>query len=186
MVTKQIKTTTEDHMKKALDALKRELAKVRTGKAHTSMLDSVKVNYYGNMTPLSQVAALSCPDPKTFMIAPWEVSMLKEIESSIVKSDLGMTPQNDGKKIILKVPELTEQRRKEMVKQIGKDVEDAKVAVRMARRDANEEIKKAQKDKAISEDESKKTQEEIQKLTDDYISKVDQVAQEKEKELMTV
>jgi ribosome recycling factor len=185
-MTKQIKTKTEDKMKMALDSLKRELAKVRTGKAHTSMLDSIKVNYYGTISPLSQVSALSCPDAKTFMIAPWEVSTLKEIEAAIVKSDLGMTPINDGKKILLKLPEITEQRRKELVKQIGKVVEDARVAVRHARRDGNEEVKGAQKDKVISEDESKKTQEEIQKLTDDYIAKVDQTAQDKEKELMTV
>jgi ribosome recycling factor len=186
MATNQIKSKADEHMKKSLEALRQALSKVRTGKAHTSMLDPVKVNYYGNMTPLSQVAALSCPDPKTFMIAPWEVSMLKEIENSIVKSDVGMTPINDGKKIILKLPELTEQRRKELVKQIGKLVEDAKVAIRMARRDANEEIKTAQKNKAVSEDESKKSQDEIQKMTDDFISKVDQLAQDKEKELMTV
>lgn len=186
MVTKQIKTTAEDNMKKGLDSLKRELAKVRTGKAHTSMLDVIKINYYGQITPLSQVAALSCPDARTFMIAPWEVSTLKEIEAAIVKSDLGMTPINDGKKILLKVPEITEQRRKELVKQIGKVVEDARVAVRHARRDANEEVKKALKDKVISEDENKKSQDEIQKLTDDYIAKVDQTAADKEKELMTV
>jgi ribosome recycling factor len=185
-MTKEIKTKTEDKMKHALDSLKRELAKVRTGKAHTSMLDSIKVNYYGTISPLSQVSALSCPDAKTFMIAPWEVSTLKEIEAAIVKSDLGMTPINDGKKILLKLPEITEQRRKELVKQIGKVVEDARVAVRHARRDGNEEVKGAQKDKLISEDESKKAQDEIQKLTDDYIAKVDQTAQDKEKELMTV
>jgi len=185
-MVKEIKTRGEDKMKLALDSLKRELGKVRTGKAHTSMLDSIKVVYYGTVTPLSQVAALSCPDAKTFMIAPWEVSTLKEIEAAIVKSDLGMTPINDGKKILLKLPEITEQRRKELVKQIGKVVEDARVAVRHARRDANEEVKTALKDKVISEDESKKSQEEIQKLTDDYIAKVDQTANDKEKELMTV
>lgn len=185
-MTKQIKTTAEDNMKKALESLKRELGKVRTGKAHTSMLDSIRVDYYGTLSPLSQVAALSCPDAKTFLIAPWEVSTLKEIEASIVKSDIGMTPINDGKKILLKLPEITEQRRKELVKQIGKIVEDARVAVRHSRRDANEEIKKALKDKVISEDEGKKSQDDIQKLTDDYISKVDQTAQDKEKELMTV
>lgn len=185
-MTKQIMTAAEDNMKKALESLKRELAKVRTGKAHTSMLDSIRVDYYGTISPLSQVAALSCPDAKTFLIAPWEVSTLKEIEAAIVKSDIGMTPMNDGKKILLKLPEITEQRRKELVKQIGKIVEDARVAVRHSRRDGNEEIKKALKDKLISEDESKKSQEDIQKLTDDYISKVDQTAQEKEKELMTI
>lgn len=185
-MTNQLKAKTEDTMKKALDALKRELGKVRTGKAQLTMLDPIKVNYYGSITPLSQVAALSTPDAKTFMIAPWEVGQLKEIEQAIIKSDIGMTPINDGKKIILKLPELTEQRRKELVKQIGKIVEDARVAVRMARRDGMEELKKALKDKVISEDENKKSQDDIQKLTDDYIKKVDQAAQDKEKELMTV
>jgi ribosome recycling factor len=185
-MTNQLKAKTEDNMKKALEALKRELGKVRTGKAQLTMLDPIKVNYYGSITPLSQVAALSTPDAKTFMIAPWEVGQLKEIEQAIIKSDIGMTPINDGKKIILKLPELTGQRRKELVKQIGKIVEDARVAVRMARRDAMEELKKALKDKVISEDENKKSQDDIQKLTDDYIKKVDQAAQDKEKELMTV
>lgn len=185
-MTNQIKSRAEDSMKKAVEALKAHFANVRTGKAHTSMLDPIKVNYYGQMSPLSQVSALSCPDAKTFMIAPWEVSLLKEIENAIVKSNIGMTPINDGKKILLKLPELTEQRRKELVKQIGKLVEDARVAVRHARRDANEELKKALKDKAISEDENKKTQDDIQKLTDNYIQKVDQLAEDKEKELMTV
>lgn len=185
-MTKEIKTRSEDHMKKALDALKAHLANVRTGKAHTSMLEPIKVDYYGQLSPLSQVSALSCPDAKTFMIAPWEVSLLKEIEAAIVKSNIGMTPINDGKKILLKLPELTEQRRKELVKQIGKLVEDARVAVRHSRRDANEELKKALKDKQISEDENKKTQDEVQKLTDSYIQKVDLMAAEKEKELMTV
>lgn len=186
MTTKDIKNRAEDNMKRAMDALKLNLAKVRTGKAHTSMLDSIRVDYYGQLSPLSQVAALSCPDAKTFMIAPWEVSMLKEIETSIIKSDLGMTPINDGKKILLKLPDLTEQRRKELVKQIGGLVEDARVAVRHARRDANEDLKKALKDKKISEDENKRSQDEIQKLTDSYIQKVDSTSAEKEKELMTV
>lgn len=185
-MTNQLKAKTEDLMKKGVESLKRELGKVRTGKAQLTMLDPVRVNYYGTLSPLSQIAALSTPDAKTFMIAPWEVNQLKEIEQAIIKSDIGMTPINDGKKIILKLPELTEQRRKELVKQIGKIVEDARVAVRMARRDGMEELKKALKDKVISEDENKKSQDDIQKLTDDYVKKVDQLAQEKEKELMTV
>lgn len=176
----------KEHMEKALSALLNELKKVRTGRAQVSMLDSVRVNYYGTPTPLNQVAAISCPDARSFLIAPWDTSVLKEIESSIVKSDVGMTPQNDGKVIRLKVPELTEERRREMVKNIKKMVEDARVAVRMARRDANEVFKKAQKDKAMSEDDVKRGETEIQKLTDDYIKKVDKIAEDKEKELMTV
>ena len=185
-MTNELKTRTEELMKKGVESLRRELAKVRTGKAQLTMLDAIKVNYYGTLSPLSQIAALSTPDAKTFMIAPWEVNQLKEIEQAIIKSDIGMTPMNDGKKIILKLPDLTEQRRKELVKQIGKLVEDARVAVRMSRRDGMEELKKALKDKVISEDENKKSQDDIQKLTDDYVKKVDQIAQEKEKELMTV
>lgn len=173
-------------MDKALVALGGELKKVRTGRAQVSMLDNVRVNYYGTPTPLNQVAALSTPDARSFLISPWESSILKEIESSIVKSDLGMSPMNDGKVIRLKVPELTEERRRDLVKGVKKICEDARVAVRMVRRDANDELKTALKDKVISEDDNKRQQDEIQKLTDDYIKKVDQLATDKEKELMTV
>ena len=164
-----VKKSAQDKMEKALLALQNELKKIRTGRAQVSMLDNIRVNYYGNMSPLNQVAAVSCPDAKSFLIAPWEGSILKEIESSIVKSDIGMTPMNDGKVIRLKVPDLTEERRKDLVKQTKKIVEDARVTVRLGRRDANEEVKKSLKDKAVSEDEAKKTETDIQKLTDDYI-----------------
>jgi ribosome recycling factor len=182
-VTKQ---KCQEKMEKTLSGLINELKKIRTGRAQVSMLDGVKVNYYGNFSPLNQVASVSTPDAKSFLISPWETSLLKEIESAIVKSDIGMTPINDGKVIRLKVPDLTEERRKELVKQTKKIVEDARVAVRLARRDANEEVKKYQKDKAISEDEAKKAETDIQKLTDDYIKKVDAVSDEKEKSIMTV
>lgn len=181
-----LKKETQDKMEKSLVALNNELKKIRTGRAQVSMLDSVRVNYYGTLTPLSQVAAISTPDAKSFLIAPWEASILKEIEASIIKSDIGMTPMNDGKVIRLKVPDLTEERRKDLVKQTKKIVEEAKVAIRMARRDANEVTKKALKDKAISEDENKKSEAEVQKLTDDYIKKVDAVSDEKEKSIMTI
>ncbi|MBX7230481.1 MAG: ribosome recycling factor [Bdellovibrionales bacterium] len=181
----QQQTVAKEHMEKAVSGLLGELKKVRTGRAQVSMLDVVKVNFYGTLSPLSQVAALSCPDARSFLISPWDNSILKEIESAIVKSDLGMTPQSDGKVIRLKVPELTEQRRKDMVKSIKKLVEDGRVAIRMARRDANESIKKAQKDKVMSEDEAKRNETEIQKMTDEYIKKVDKIAEDKEKELMT-
>jgi ribosome recycling factor len=138
------------------------------------------------MSPLNQVASVTTPDAKSFLISPWESSILKEIESAIVKSDIGMSPINDGKVIRLKVPDLTEDRRKDLVKQTKKIVEDARVAIRLARRDANEEVKKMQKDKAISEDELKKAEADVQKLTDDYIKKVDQVSDEKEKSIMTI
>ena len=180
------KKAAKDSMEKALVALGTELKKVRTGRAQISMLDNVKVNYYGNPTPLSQVSAVSTPDAKSFLIAPWEAQMLKEIEQAIIKSDLGMSPINDGKVIRLKVPDLNEERRKEMVKNTKKIVEDAKVAIRMARRDANELLKKALKDKAISEDDNKRAEQDIQKLTDQYIEKVDKVSADKVKEIMTI
>lgn len=181
-----VKKVATDKMEKSLLALQNELKKIRTGRAQISMLDNVKVNYYGNLTPLNQVAAISTPDAKSFLISPWEAAILKEIEAGIIKSDVGMSPINDGKTIRLKVPDLTEERRKDLVKQTKKMVEDAKVAVRMARRDANEEVKKALKDKKISEDDSKKSETDIQKLTDDYIKKVDALADEKEKSIMTI
>ena len=180
------KKSAKDSMEKSLVSLGNELKKVRTGRAQISMLDNVKVNYYGNPTPLNQVSAVSTPDAKSFLIAPWEAQMLKEIEQAIIKSDLGMSPINDGKVIRLKVPDLNEERRKEMVKNTKKIVEDAKVAIRMARRDANELLKKALKDKAISEDDNKRAEQDIQKLTDQYIEKVDKVSAEKEKEIMTI
>ncbi len=182
----EVKKQAQDKMEKSLLALQNELKKIRTGRAQVSMLDNIKVNYYGNLSPLNQVAAISTPDAKSFLIAPWEASILKEIESSIIKSDIGMTPMNDGKVIRLKVPDLTEDRRKELVKQTKKIVEEARVAVRMARRDANEAVKTALKDKKISEDESKKSETDIQKLTDDYVKKVDAISDEKEKSIMTI
>lgn len=181
-----ITTSSKDKMEKAIQGLVGELKKVRTGRAQVSMLDAIKVNYYGTPTPLNQVAALSTPDARSFLISPWETSILKEIESAIVKSDLGMSPMNDGKVIRLKVPELTEDRRKDLVKNIKKICEDARVAVRMVRRDSNDELKKLLKEKTISEDDNKRQQDEVQKLTDDYIKKIDQLAADKEKELMTV
>ena len=181
-----LKKNTQDRMEKALVALQNELKKIRTGRAQVSMLDGIKVNYYGTITPLNQVAAISCPDAKSFLIAPWEPAILKEIEQSIVKSEIGMAPINDGKVIRLRVPDLTEDRRKDLVKQTKKIVEDARVATRMARRDANEEVKKALKDKLVSEDEAKKHEAEVQKMTDDYVKKVDAVAEEKEKSILTI
>lgn len=181
-----LKKNTQQKMDKAVEALTNELKKIRTGRAQVTMLDPIKVNYYGTLSPLNQVAAISCPDAKSFLIAPWEASILKEIEQAIVKSDIGMTPMNDGKVIRLKVPELTEERRKDLVKQTKKVVEEARVAVRMARRDANEEVKKALKDKLTSEDEAKKIEADVQKLTDDFIKKVDGIADEKEKSIMTI
>lgn len=182
----EVKKSAQDKMDKTSKALVEELKKIRTGKAQVSMLDSVKVNYYGSLSPLSQVASVSCPDAKSFLIAPWETSILKDIESALIKSDLGMAPMNDGKVIRLKVPDLTEERRKDLAKQVKKVAEESRVAIRMARRDANEAVKKSLKDKAISEDESKKSEADIQKMTDDFIKKIDQIADEKEKSIMTI
>jgi ribosome recycling factor len=182
----QVKTSAKAKMEKVVVGLTEELKKVRTGKAQVSMLDSVRVNYYGQQAPLNQVASVSTPDAKTFLIAPWESSILKEIEQSLVKSDIGMAPINDGKVIRLKVPDLTEERRKDLAKQVKKITEDARVAARLVRRDANEEVKKAFKDKVISEDESKKGEADVQKITDDFIKKIDQIAEEKEKSILTI
>ncbi|MBK7959868.1 MAG: ribosome recycling factor [Bdellovibrionales bacterium] len=185
MVT-EVKKSANEKMDKTLKSLAEELKKVRTGRAQASMLDGVKVNYYGSMSPLSQVASVSTPDAKSFLIAPWEAAMLKEIEQAIIKSDVGLAPINDGKVIRLKVPDLNEERRKDLAKQVKKIAEEARVAVRMSRQDANELVKKALKDKKTSEDEAKKLETEIQKMTDDFIKKIDQIAEEKEKSILTL
>lgn len=182
----ELKTKTKELMDGSINALNQELKKIRTGKAHVSMLDSVKVDYYGSLSPLTQIASVSCPDARSFLIAPWEASLLREIEAAIVKSDIGLAPINDGKVIRLKVPEVTEERRKDLAKQAKKVVEDARISIRLKRKDANDIIKQKLKDKEISEDDSKKYSEDIQKLTDDFIKKVDVIGQEKEKDIMTI
>ncbi|MBC86327.1 MAG: ribosome recycling factor [Bdellovibrionaceae bacterium] len=181
-----LKSSAEADMKKSVEKLIEELKKVRTGRANVSMLDSVMVEYYGSPTPLNQVATLATPDARSFVITPWETNVLKDIEMALVNANLGMTPQNDGKCVRLRVPELTEERRKDLVKNIKKIVEDARVSVRMARRNANDETKRLLKDKEISEDDQKRVQDEIQKLTDKYIKDVDQISDDKEKDLMTM
>ncbi len=186
MSVDQIQKNTEAEMKKSLDALANEFAKIRTGRANVTMLDGLRVDYYGSLSPLSQVAALSSPDAKTLVIAPWEPSILKDIEQAIVKSSIGMAPMNDGKVIRLRVPELTEQRRKDLVKQAKNVGEEARVSIRMKRRDANEALKKLKNEKLISEDDQKRAEQAIQKTTDDYIAKVDKLAADKEKDIMTI
>ncbi len=181
-----IEKESKEKMEKAIHSLVSELKKIRTGRAQVNMLDNIRVNYYGQLTPLNQTAAISTPDARSFLISPWEPSLVKEIETALIKSDLGMTPQSDGKVIRLKVPELTEERRKDLVKSVKKICEDARVSIRLARRDANDELKSLLKDKKLSEDEQKARADEVQKLTDEYIKRVDQIAAEKEKELMTV
>lgn len=170
----------------AITALKDQLSKVRTGRANVAILDGISVNYYGNATPLNQVANLSTPEPRVIMVQAWEKNLLPEIEKAIIGANIGLTPQNDGKVIRLPIPALTEDRRKEFVKQARKYGEDCKVAIRNQRRDANEALKKSEKAKEISEDDNKRAQEEVQKHTDDRIKEVDKIIGAKEEEIMTV
>ena len=178
----------EEKMGKAVETLKREFATIRTGRASLGILDGITVDYYGTPTPLNQVANLAVPDAKSITIQPWEAKMLGEIEKAILKSDVGLTPSNDGKLIRLNIPPLTEERRHQIVKHAKKLAEDARVAVRNIRRDINDELKKRGKDKDahVSEDEIKKLQDEIQKTTDAYIKKIDELLAHKDTEIMTV
>lgn len=180
-----IKKNAEERMEKAVSALKRELATLRAGRASAALLDRIQVEYYGALTPVNQLANITTPDPRTLIIQPWDKSSMAEIERAIMKSDLGLTPANDGTIIRLTVPALTEERRIELVKQTKKYGEEAKVAVRNIRRDANDDIKKLEKSD-ISEDESRRHQDDIQKSTDKYVAEVDKVLAAKEKEIMEV
>lgn len=179
-------TQYEEKMEKSLEALLNEYANVRAGRANPNILNKIKVDYYGVPTPLQQVGNVSVPEARTIVVTPWEASLLKEIEKAIICSDLGLTPNNDGKSIILNFPELTEERRKDLVKDIKKKAENAKVAIRNVRRDANDAMKKKNKDSEISEDELKKLEGDIQKLTDKYVADVDKAMENKSKEIMTV
>jgi ribosome recycling factor len=186
MVDQRIRKKTNEKMYGALEALKKEFASVRTGRASLGLLEGITVDYYGTMTPLQQLASLSIPDSRQIAIQPWEQRIIPEIEKAIMKSDLGLTPMNDGKVIRINIPVLTEERRKQLVKVVRKRAEEAKVAVRNIRREANDELKKLEKDEHVSEDEVKKEQEEIQKITDSFIKKVDEILGHKEKEIMEV
>ena len=172
----------EDRMDKALGALDRDFSRLRTGRASTGLVDNIKVDYYGTPTPISQLASVAIPDSRT--IQPWDRGAFAGVEKAILKSDLGLTPVNDGKIIRISIPPLTEDRRKELGKLARKSGEEAKVAVRNVRRDANDQLKKLEKDKAISEDELKKATDDVQKLTDKYVAKVDEKGAAKEKEIM--
>lgn len=185
-MSKEIVDECRDGMTKRISALDHDLAKVRTGRASISLLDSVKVNYYGSLTPLNQVATLSTPDARTIVVSPFEKNLIGEIEKSIMKADLGVQPTNDGNIIRLPIPPLTEERRKEIVKSLKKMGEDAKIGVRQARKHANDQIKKLEKDKTISEDDSKTLQADIQKETDVFTKKIDEKLEKKEKEVMTI
>ena len=179
-----VKKDAEERMEKALAALERDFSKLRTGRASTSLVDGLKVDYYGTPTPISQLASVATPDSRTITIQPWDRGSFALVEKAILKSDLGLTPINDGKIIRIGIPPLTEERRKDLSKVSRKYGEEAKVAIRNIRRDANDALKKLEKDKGHSEDEIKKAQESIQKLTDSYVAKVDQKCQAKEKEIM--
>ena len=186
MTQQAVQKDLETRMQAAVDVLTREFASVRTGRANAGLLDGVRVEAYGNMTPLNQVASVSVPDPRTILIQPWDATQLKEIEKGIVKSDLGLSPSNDGKVIRLTMPTLTEERRKQLAKSVGKFAEDARVAIRNARREANDKLKGLAKDKKVSEDEERRGHDQIQKTTDRFAAKIDELAKKKEQEVMTV
>lgn len=176
----------EDHMKKAIDAVRRDFNTIRTGRANASLLDKITVEYYGSETPLKQLANISTPDSSTIQIQPYDRSSMNAIEKAISLSDIGLTPNNDGSSIRLNIPPLTSDRRKELVKLAAKYAEAGKVSIRNIRRDGVDSVKKQEKDKEISEDQSRDSQDKIQKLTDKYIAEVEKVLAEKEKDIMTV
>jgi ribosome recycling factor len=175
----------EIRMNTAIEALTRELASVRTGRASASLLDGLRVDYYGTPTPVNQVASISVPDARTLMIQPWEAGQLKALEKAIVASDLGVTPMNDGKVIRLTMPMLTEERRKQLAKTVGKIAEEGRVAIRNVRREANDKLKAMAKDKKVSEDEERRGHAETQKTTDRFIAKVDELLKKKEQEILS-
>ncbi len=176
----------EEAMKKTIEKLKNELAAIRTGRANAAVIEGIKVESYGSLMPINQIAGISVPDAKTIEIRPWDASQLGAIEKAIMKADIGMTPINDGKVVRISVPPLTEERRKEIAKSINKMAEDYRVAIRNERRVLVDGIKKAEKDKAITEDERKKSENEAQKVTDEYIKKIDECIALKEKEIMQI
>ncbi|MDF2679392.1 MAG: ribosome recycling factor [Brevibacillus sp.] len=176
----------EDRMNKAIANLKRDLSTLRAGRANPAMLDRVMVDYYGSPTPISQLANVSVPEPRMLIIQPWDKTALKEIDRALQQSDLGISPSNDGVVIRLVIPPLTEERRKDLVKLAGKSGEETKVAVRNIRRDANDEIKKLEKAATISEDDSRRHQETVQKTTDKFIAEVDKIVKDKEKDILEV
>lgn len=176
----------EEKMNKTISVLQEDLAEVRAGRANPAILNKVKIDYYGTQTPINQVAAVSVPEARLIVIQPWDISLLKEIEKEILKAEIGINPNNDGKVIRLAFPELNEERRKELVKEVKKMAEDSKVSIRSIRREAMDEAKKLQKDNQMTEDELKGAEDKIQKLTDNKIAEIDKILAEKEKEIMSV
>ncbi len=174
-----------ERMEKAIEHLHNELVRLRAGKANPHLLDGITVDYYGTNTPLNQVSNINTPDPKTIAVQPWEKNMLEPIEKAIMNANIGITPINNGELIRLNIPPLTEERRKQLVKQVKNEGENAKISIRNARRDSNEEIKKLQKD-GLPEDAAKRAEEKIQKLTDDYSNKITEIMEKKEQDIMTI
>ena len=183
-MTESIYSETREKMTKTVTTLENELKKVRTGRASLNLFDGIRADYYGTLTPLNQMASLSVPESRLITIQPWDVTAIKEIEKAILKSDLGLTPANDGKLIRISIPPLTEERRKEIVKLVHKMCEDKKIAIRNTRRDSNEMLKMLKKDGDISEDDSFKAQDKVQKITDQHISLIDDTFKNKEKEIL--
>ncbi|MEJ2726567.1 MAG: ribosome recycling factor [Deltaproteobacteria bacterium] len=180
----EILSECQQKMAKSIDALKREFTRIRTGRASTALLDGIKVDCYETQMPLEQVASLSVPESRLITIKPWDQSIIGEIEKAILKSELGLTPMNDGKIIRIPIPPLTEERRRELVKVAKKMAEEGKISIRNHRRDSNELLKELKNEKEISEDDFFRSQEEVQKVTDEYIKKIDEITAEKEKEIM--
>lgn len=173
-------------MQKSIEVLRKDFASLRAGRANPAILDKVQVDYYGVPTPINQMANISAPEPRLLIIQPWDKSIIPSIEKAILKSDLGLNPSSDGTVIRIAIPQLTQERRKELVKTVKKKAEEAKVSIRNIRRDANDDIKSLEKSKEIPEDESKRAQDEVQKITDKYIAEVDKVMNNKEKEIMEI
>ena len=181
-----VRKTTEQKMHKSVEALKQDLGKVRTGRAHTGLLDHVIVDYYGNPTPIQQIGSVSLLDARTLAVTPWEKKLLSNVEKAIRDSDLGLNPSSDGERVRVPMPPLTEERRRDLIKVVRHEAENARVAVRNVRRDANHHLKEMLKKKEIPEDQERKAQDEVQKLTDRHISEIDKVLQQKEADLMAV
>lgn len=183
---KQVIANVKEKMTKAIQAYTRELASIRAGRANASLLDRITVDYYGAPTPINQLAGVSVPEARLLVIQPYDKSILGDIEKAILKSDLGLTPSNDGNIIRLSIPQLTEERRKELVKVVKKEAEEAKIAIRNVRRDGNDDLKKLEKSGEITEDDQRGYSEDVQKLTDEYILKIDNLTKDKEKEILEV
>lgn len=186
MTETEILNATEERMKGVIQSTRRDLAAIRTGRANPALLDRVQVEYYGTLTPLNQLATVSAPEPRQLLIQPWDKNAIKAVERAILQSDLGFTPNSDGNVIRIAIPELTEERRKEMVRLARKTAEEKRVAIRNLRREANDRVRAAQKDGELSEDEARRLEEKIQQLTDRYVGEVDSMLENKEREILEV